>query len=711
MESGVSTNNALPKKSVRVIFYTIIIFSLNFQREYTLFYRMIWILIAQLFVSCLPHREKESGSSAPVAEEQRSEPAVEDKSLPQSEDKGGQPQAGFGLIGELVTDANRCTQGDLGCIYNGLNLACAHSNGVLGLCMRNRFSRCECNSLANSPLLAQGDLPHVASEQTCSTTSVAPCNFAPMGSLCTTPQNETGYCAASTFSNSSCRCVAVSAKKTMSLGRACDYSSSGGSPCRDLREGEACLTATKETGFCSGSSSSSGNACSCIAALKEEDPVRPVVICLSGAPTALACRNATSGNLCVTTDGSLGACQVNSPYGNGYANCDCAPTTMVMDRADGTCAAQSANCSSKAIGERCRQGSTAITGACALTDGNSSVCACVSSNKEPEQPPPAPTTFVLLVKSSSRIDLAWTDAATNETNYEVERAPDLTNYTKIATLPANSAAYTDIGLAAGTRYYYRVRAVNAAGASAYVTVSAVTESPGGTPNPPTGLSVQSKTASVLALTWTDGSNDEDNFEVERSLDGTTYGTRRTVPADTVTFTDNGLQPQTLYYYRVRAINAGGPSSWLTSSGTTLAAPKMIARIEVKLPGTQVLQLAEVQVLHADTGESLQQQGTATQSSTNASAVASRANDGTTNGNYAAGSVAHTSSQAGAWWQLTFANPVPVGRLIVWNRTDCCAERLEGAIVTAYGATSNILFSGTVVNAAGAGPKFEFNIPR
>ncbi|MEM6964782.1 MAG: discoidin domain-containing protein, partial [Bacteroidota bacterium] len=70
-------------------------------------------------------------------------------------------------------------------------------------------------------------------------------------------------------------------------------------------------------------------------------------------------------------------------------------------------------------------------------------------------------------------------------------------------------------------------------------------------------------------------------------------------------------------------------------------------------------------------------GTATQSSTGFSGVASRAIDGNTNGNYSGGnSVTHTNNEANAWWELDMGAVEYVGMLELWNRTDCCSGRLS-----------------------------------
>lgn len=58
-------------------------------------------------------------------------------------------------------------------------------------------------------------------------------------------------------------------------------------------------------------------------------------------------------------------------------------------------------------------------------------------------------------------------------------------------------------------------------------------------------------------------------------------------------------------------------------------------------------------------------------------VPSRAVDGNTDGNYGAGSVTHTTEPSyQAWWQVDLGRSVPVDEIEIWNRTDCCADRLS-----------------------------------
>ena len=84
---------------------------------------------------------------------------------------------------------------------------------------------------------------------------------------------------------------------------------------------------------------------------------------------------------------------------------------------------------------------------------------------------------------------------------------------------------------------------------------------------------------------------------------------------------------------------------------------------------------------------------ATQSSTGVygpPAAASNAVDGNTEGNFYNGSVTHTKPDANAWWQVDLGNSATVSSIVIWNRTDCCSDRLSDYWVfvsnTPFGAT-------------------------
>ena len=89
--------------------------------------------------------------------------------------------------------------------------------------------------------------------------------------------------------------------------------------------------------------------------------------------------------------------------------------------------------------------------------------------------PPAPSGLSAAAISRSRIDLSWQDNSSNETGFQVERSRAGGAFSLIATTPANATTYSNTsGLAPNKLYSYRVRAVNAAGNSAYSNTASAT---------------------------------------------------------------------------------------------------------------------------------------------------------------------------------------------------------------------------------------------
>lgn len=68
-----------------------------------------------------------------------------------------------------------------------------------------------------------------------------------------------------------------------------------------------------------------------------------------------------------------------------------------------------------------------------------------------------------------------------------------------------------------------------------------------------------------------------------------------------------------------------------------------------------------------------------QQDTNAGGVASRAVDGSIDGSFSQGGVTHTHGGR-KYWRISFKEQVPIKAIRVYNRTDCCSDRLEGAQV-------------------------------
>ncbi|WP_345975654.1 DNRLRE domain-containing protein [Sulfurimonas sp. HSL3-7] len=209
---------------------------------------------------------------------------------------------------------------------------------------------------------------------------------------------------------------------------------------------------------------------------------------------------------------------------------------------------------------------------------SSSVCA--TTNPAEQTVPSAPSSLTANTDGSPQIILNWTDNASNETGFRVERSTsEFSGFIKVADTAANVTSYTDgFGIEASATYYYRVVAINPAGESSYSnTANATTAALPTVPSAPTGLNAGTDSSSQITLNWTDNSSDETGFVVERSLsESSGFSTIATAPVGTTSYTDTSLNASTMYYYRVAAVNDVGISAYTnTASATTDASPTSI----------------------------------------------------------------------------------------------------------------------------------------
>jgi predicted phage tail protein len=198
----------------------------------------------------------------------------------------------------------------------------------------------------------------------------------------------------------------------------------------------------------------------------------------------------------------------------------------------------------------------------------------------PAAAPITPTGLSATATSSSSIDLSWTDNASDESNFVVQRSTTSgSGFATIATLGANTTSYADAaGLSASTTYYYQVYATNSAGDSGFSNeASTTTDGPPAPtlPTAPTGLGATATSSSSISLTWADNASDESNFVVQRSTtSGSGFATIATLGANTTSYADTaGLSASTTYYYQVYATNSAGSSGFsIEASATTDPAP-------------------------------------------------------------------------------------------------------------------------------------------
>ena len=186
------------------------------------------------------------------------------------------------------------------------------------------------------------------------------------------------------------------------------------------------------------------------------------------------------------------------------------------------------------------------------------------SNVDCSAVPAAPSNLTL-VASGRDANLTWTDNSAVEDGFQVERSSQTAPAAVIATLPPNTTAYRDAGLPDET-YRYVVRAIKDGGNSgnSNQVQTVIASSP---PAAPVGLGALAIGSTQVQVTWTDGSNNEAGFRLQRSTNG---GTTWTVVTELVSplFYDGGRTPDAQVCYRAVAFNSAGESAPSNTDCTT-----------------------------------------------------------------------------------------------------------------------------------------------
>ena len=191
----------------------------------------------------------------------------------------------------------------------------------------------------------------------------------------------------------------------------------------------------------------------------------------------------------------------------------------------------------------------------------------------PPPPPLPPTGLTANAVSAHEVDLAWTDNSDNESGFKIERCTGAltacildSSFAQIAQVAANVTTYADTTAAASTTYTYRVRAFNGGGNSLYSNSAEATTGQETAPAAPSNLTASAVKGKAVGvnLSWTDNSNNETNFDIERCAGTgcTTFAPLASVGANVTTYRDNGpFVKRTQYSYRVKARNGTTSSAY------------------------------------------------------------------------------------------------------------------------------------------------------
>ncbi|MFM8445677.1 MAG: fibronectin type III domain-containing protein [Methylococcus sp.] len=177
--------------------------------------------------------------------------------------------------------------------------------------------------------------------------------------------------------------------------------------------------------------------------------------------------------------------------------------------------------------------------------------------------PFTPTDLAGTALSTTQLKLGWQDTSYNEKGFKLERCQGIGcfDFEQIASTASNVMTYTENGLAPGETYGYRVRAYNTVGDSAYSAPLSVTMPM--PPRPPANLAAIPLSDSEIRLTWTDASNNEKGFKIERcqGANCTNFAQITTVGVNVTGYTNTGLTLDTVYRYRIRAYNDFADSAY------------------------------------------------------------------------------------------------------------------------------------------------------
>lgn len=187
--------------------------------------------------------------------------------------------------------------------------------------------------------------------------------------------------------------------------------------------------------------------------------------------------------------------------------------------------------------------------------------------------PAAPTALTIMSQTHNSVSLQWVDNSANEDQFSIEvSTPDNLNYVEAGTSIEDAQSFVVNNLNPSTTYYFRVRALNSSGYSAYS--NEVTTTTDVDPlAAPDNLVASAVSQTEIDLTWNDNSTSETGFVILRSTTaGFGFGIIASIAADETSFNDSGLSPSTTYYYKVKATDGMLESAESNEANATTQSP-------------------------------------------------------------------------------------------------------------------------------------------
>lgn len=167
--------------------------------------------------------------------------------------------------------------------------------------------------------------------------------------------------------------------------------------------------------------------------------------------------------------------------------------------------------------------------------------------------------------STQHPKLEW-DAIPGDVTFKVQVSDSSDFATKVVDASNISGSYYEVNDATlfwNSLYYWRAASVNAQNVvSSWSDIWSFRTASAPPPNPPSNLAATAVSTSQINLTWSDNSNNETGFSLEKreGLSGTWELVTNLQP-DVVSYSVKNLNHTTVYYFRIRSVNVNSYSDY------------------------------------------------------------------------------------------------------------------------------------------------------
>ena len=165
------------------------------------------------------------------------------------------------------------------------------------------------------------------------------------------------------------------------------------------------------------------------------------------------------------------------------------------------------------------------------------------------------------------VTLTWLDSGQNATGYRLERSPDGASWAALGAAGAGATSFRDLNAPCGTTLSYRIAADGPSGSSSWSEPARAATTCAPTTN--IRLTATAVSATAIHLEWQATAGGQTGYTIERTTNPLSgWGEIVSLRAGVTSYDDLGLLSGRTYFYRVRAVNAGGSRASNVASART-----------------------------------------------------------------------------------------------------------------------------------------------